>query len=194
MDTLVLTVLSQNTNDANSLEGFRRLKARFHDWGAVERAPWRRVVSAIRVSGLGNTKARRIQEILRRIHEGQRGYSLGFLKRWDMERARAYLLALPGVGPKTAACVLLFGFGWPVFPVDTHIHRVSIRLGLIDGGTTAERAHSALQLLTPDAWVYPLHMLIIRHGRAVCHARRPECGECVLGDVCPYGRERGAAG
>jgi len=165
MDELIRTILSQNTNDRNSGEGFRRLKAAFPDWAAVEKAHWRTIAAAIRVSGLANVKSRRIRDILRRIREERGDYSLEFLKRRPPEEAREYLADIPGVGPKTAACVLVFSFGMPVFPVDTHIHRVSQRLGLIPEKTGAARAHDLLQALVPDDWVYPFHMLLIRHGR-----------------------------
>ena len=190
LDELIRTVLSQNTNDRNSGEGFRRLKAAFADWAAVEKAPWRQVASAIRVSGLANIKSRRIQEILRRIREEQGKYSLGFLRDMESRAAREYLLAIPGVGPKTAACVLLFSFGKPIFPVDTHIHRVTMRLGIIEPRSGAAEAHEELQGLVPAELVYPLHLLLIRHGRETCHARNPECARCVLLDLCPCGQAR----
>ena len=186
-DSLISTLLSQNTNDRNSREGFRRLKAAFPDWAAVEKAHWRKVASAIRVSGLANVKSRRIKQILRRLREERGGYSLDFLKEWDTDVAREYLLSIPGVGPKTAACVLLFSFGRPVLPVDTHIHRVARRLGLIGPRVNAEQAHAELQAISPDAWVYPLHLLMIRHGRETCHARQPACADCVLLRMCPSG-------
>ena len=188
IDSLILTILSQNTNDKNSTEGFRRLRAAFPDWAAVEKAHWRTVAAAIRTSGLANVKSRRIRKILRRIREQHGSHSLEFLKQWNTTTARDYLLAIPGVGPKTAACVLLFAFGKPVFPVDTHIHRVTKRLGLIAPKTTAQQAHEKLQAITPDQWTYPLHMLIIRHGREICHARKPLCKRCPLLPLCPHGR------
>ena len=189
LDVLIHTILSQNTNDRNSGEGFRRLKAAFPDWAAVEKAHWRTVAAAIRVSGLANVKSRRIKDILGRVRAEQDGkHSLEFLKRRGPDAAKEYLLNIPGVGPKTAACVLLFSFGMPVFPVDTHIHRVSTRLGLLPARTSAAAAHDALQALVPADLVYPLHLLIIRHGRETCHARKPECAQCVLLSLCPYGR------
>jgi len=188
LDCLILTVLSQNTNDRNSFEGFRRLRARFRTWPAVENAPWEDVAAAIQVSGLHQVKAKRIQDILRRVRTERGRHSLEFLRAWDVKAAHDYLMAIPGVGRKTAACVLLFTFGMPVLPVDTHIHRVSRRLGLVDARATAEQAHDALQALTPDAWVYPLHLLLIQHGRTVCHARAPRCPACVLLSLCPFGK------
>jgi len=186
LDVLIQTILSQNTNDRNSGEGFRRLKAAFRNWQAVDKAHCRSVAAAIRVSGLANIKSRRIKAILKRIREERNGrYSLEFLKRRQPDAAGEYLLDLPGVGPKTAACVLLFSFGMPVFPVDTHIHRVAGRLGIISSRTTAVAAHEELQALLPAELVYPLHLLIIRHGRETCHARKPECHRCALHALCP---------
>ena len=190
LDELILTVLSQNTNDRNSSEGFRRLKAAFPNWEAVEKAPSRKVADAIRVSGLSNIKSVRIQEILRRIREERGRYSLEFLKNVAPATANEYLLAIPGVGPKTAACVLLFSFGKPVFPVDTHIHRVTQRLGIIGPKVNAEEAHRQLQAMVPPEIVYPFHLLLIRHGRETCHARNPDCPHCVLLSICPTGKAR----
>ena len=190
VDELVLTVLSQNTNDRNSSEGFRRLREAFADWAAVENAPWQSVAAAIRVSGLNNIKSRRIQKILKGIREERGDYSLEFLKDWPAAQANEYLRAIPGVGPKTAACVLAFSFGMPVFPVDTHILRVTKRLGVLPEKTDAETAHEVLQKLVPGGIVYPLHLLIIRHGRETCHARRPACERCVLLKMCPYGKRQ----
>lgn len=191
VDVLIHTILSQNTNDRNSGEGFRRLKATFADWGAVERAHWRTVAAAIRLSGLANIKSRRIQKTLKRIREERGTYSIEFLKRRPMESARDYLEAIPGVGPKTAACVLVFSFGMPAFPVDTHIHRVTQRLGLIGPKVGAADAHEVLQALVPAKWIYPFHMLVIRHGREVCRARKPECERCTLRTLCKYGQSQG---
>jgi endonuclease-3 len=190
LDELILTVLSQNTNDRNSGEGFRRLKAAFPNWEAVEKAPARQVAAAIRVSGLSNTKSARIQEMLRRLRKEHGAYSLEFLKNADAASAQEYLLSIPGVGPKTAACVLLFSFGKPVFPVDTHIHRVAQRLGILGPKVNAVEAHRQLQALVPPEIVYPLHLLLIRHGRETCHARNPDCAHCVLLSICPTGKAR----
>jgi endonuclease-3 len=190
LDELILTVLSQNTNDRNSGEGFRRLKAAFPNWAAVENAPARKVAAAIRVSGLSNIKSARIQEILRRLRQERGNYSLEFLKNRDQASSREYLLSIPGVGPKTAACVLLFSFGKPVFPVDTHIHRVTQRLGILGAKVGADEAHRFLQARVPAELVYPLHLLLIRHGRDTCHARNPECPQCVLLSLCPFGKVR----
>ncbi len=185
MDELVLTVLSQHTNDRNRDAAYARLRQSFRDWGAVARAPHAAVAQAIRATGLSNGKARSIQGILRRVQEERGDYSLEFLKGRPPEEARAYLRSLPGVGPKTAACVLLFCFGMPLFPVDTHIHRVTTRLGILASGRTAEQAHEDLAALIPPERYYPFHLMLIRHGRDTCHARRPACGECALRRLCP---------
>jgi len=185
LDQLVATILSQNTNDANSSEAFRRLRSALGTWEAVRAAPVGRIERAIRVGGLARTKARRIKRILDIIHERYGRLSLAFLADAPLDEARAALAGLPGVGPKTVGCVLMFGFGRPVLPVDTHVHRVSMRLGLIPAGTSAEKAHELLQARVPDRLVYAFHVLLIEHGRRICRARHPACGECVLADRCP---------
>jgi endonuclease-3 len=186
LDELVATVLSQHTNDTNSGAAYRELAAAFGDWEAVLRAPTRAVAEAIRTAGLANVKALRIQQILRRLRAERGDLSLEFLAGRPAPEARAYLAALPGVGPKTAACVLLFSFGMPVLPVDTHVHRVSARLGLIGPTVNAERAHDLLASLVPADLVYAFHLLMIEHGRRVCHARRPACRRCLIRRGCRY--------
>jgi endonuclease-3 len=185
LDGLIETVLSQHTSDVNSGAAFRGLKRAFATWKACMDAPAERVERAIRSGGLARQKTRSIQAILRFIHKDRGRLSLEFLRRRPMERARAYLLDLPGVGPKTAACVLLFNLGKPALPVDTHVHRVSWRLGLIPDDATAEDAHEILEPACPPKRVYAFHVLLIRHGRQICKARKPRCGECVLTDICP---------
>jgi len=183
---LVGTILSQNTNDVNRDRAFERLQDRFPTWEAVRDAPLEEVVEAIRPAGLGPTKAPRIQEALRRIAEERGRTELGFLDEMSAEEARAWLLSIPGVGPKTAAIVLLFALGRPAFPVDTHVHRVTRRLGLIPEKTSREKAHELLEALVPPEIYYPFHLNLIEHGRAVCHARNPEHDRCVLRDVCAF--------
>jgi endonuclease-3 len=187
--TLVSTILSQNTNDVNRDRAFERLRARFPTWEAVRDAPPEELVETVRPAGLAPTKAPRIQEALRRITAERGEIELAFLSELGLEEARAWLLALPGVGPKTAAIVLLFALGRPAFPVDTHVHRVARRLGLIPDRTTREKAHDLLEALVPPEIYYPFHLNLIAHGRAVCHARGPEHERCVLRGDCEYYKE-----
>jgi endonuclease-3 len=190
---LVATILSQNTNDRNRDRAYERLRERFPTWEAVRDAPLEDVIAAIRPAGLAPTKAPRIQETLRRIWAERGEFSLDFLADMPLETARAWLLSIPGIGPKTAAIVLLFAFGRPAFPVDTHIHRVCRRLGLIPARATREQAHTLLEDLIPPDLYYPLHLNLIALGRDVCHPRNPECGRCVLRDECDF-YQRGQAG
>ncbi len=184
--TLVSTLLSQNTNDVNRDRAFERLRARFPTWEAVRDAPLDALIEAVRPAGLAPTKAPRIQEALRRISDERGHPSLDFLRDMPLDDARTWLLSIPGVGPKTAAIVLLFAFGRPAFPVDTHIHRVARRLGLIPSRATREQAHTLLErLLAPEVY-YAFHLNMIAHGRQVCHAGRPECARCCLRDTCTY--------
>lgn len=182
---LVLTILSQNTSDSNSGRAFVRLMARFPDWRAVADAPVELVEEAIRPGGLAPTKAPRIQAALREVLARTGGFDLSFLEGMPLEEARAWLTSLPGVGPKTAACVLLFALGRPAMPVDTHVHRVARRLGLIPARATPEQAHALLEGIVPPDDVYALHMTLVKHGRRVCIAGRPRCSGCVLRHVCP---------
>ncbi|HRU06115.1 MAG TPA: endonuclease III, partial [Candidatus Brocadiia bacterium] len=185
LDQLIATVLSQHTNDANSGRAFRELKRRFPRWELAAAAQPADIKDAIRTAGLAGAKSRSILRILAQVKADWGRYSLAKLKTQPPKDARQYLLSLPGVGPKTAACTLLFSFGMPVFPVDTHILRVTKRLGLLPPGATAEQAHDLLGQAAPHELCYPLHILIIWHGRRVCRARKPECGRCVLSDRCP---------
>ncbi len=186
VDCLVDTILSQNTSRANSRAGFARLCKQFDDWDAVADAPVEQIAEAIRLSGLGQTKAPRIRRILRRIRQNRGTIDLEHLGQVDPDQAFEYLLAFDGVGPKTAWCVLLFGFGMDVFPVDTHIHRIAIRLGWIGSDVSAEAAHEQLRPLVPTGWRYDLHVLLIQHGRTTCKARSPRCGVCCLTDLCHW--------
>ena len=184
--TLVNTILSQNTNDVNRDTAYERLKQRFSNWDEVRDAPQEEVVEAIRPAGLGPTKAPRIQGALRNVTEREGEITLDFLRDMSTAEARRWLTDLPGVGPKTAAIVLCFALGKPAFPVDTHVHRVSLRLGLIPEGTSREKAHSVLEEIVPKDLYYPFHLNLIAHGRAICHARNPECERCPLQDSCDY--------
>jgi endonuclease-3 len=189
---LVMTILSQNTTDRNSGRAYTALRRRFPDWQAVIDAPTAEVYAAIQPAGLGNVKAPRIQHTLAAIQERTGTLSLDHLETMSLEEARAWLLSLDGVGPKTAACVLLFALGKPALPVDTHVHRVSLRLGLIAPRTSAERAHALLEAALPPDTVYAFHLNLIQHGRLVCHARRPACERCSLTEQCAYFGTQGA--
>jgi endonuclease-3 len=190
LDSLVGTILSQNTSDRNSHAAFEELLRRFDDWDAVRRAPAARIARAIRRAGLSNQKAPRIKTILNKIRDDRGELSLEFLHEMPTDRAVEYLRALPGVGPKTAACVLMFACRKPVLPVDTHVHRVSRRLGLIGPRTDAGKAHEELARLVPKRQVLEFHVQLIRHGRSVCSARNPQCEACPLLDLCPEGQKR----
>ena len=194
LDALVATILSQNTSDANSGAAFEELRRRFDDWDAVRRAPSARIARAIRQAGLSNQKAPRIRAILQKIYDERGKLSLGFLQYMQTPQALEYLRRLPGVGPKTAACVLLFACRKPVLPVDTHVHRVSRRLGLIGPKTDAAKAHDELARLVPAGRVLDFHVQLIRHGRSRCSARRPGCEDCPLLDLCCEGPKRLQAG
>jgi endonuclease III len=183
IDELVLTVLSQNTNDRNRDVAYARLRERFESWDEVREAPVEEVEEAIRPGGLAPTKAVRIQRILQALDDG-----LDWLEEVPVEEARAYLEGLPGVGRKTAACVLLFSFGKPEIPVDTHVYRVGSRLGLFRPGASFDEAHDELLRLADPEDAYEIHVLLIRHGRRTCTARAPRCAECPLRRMCPYGR------
>lgn len=186
VETLVSTIISQNTNDINRDRAFEQLRERFATWEQVRDAAEEEIVEAIRLAGLGPTKAPRIQTALRRITEREGEISLEFLRDMSTEAARAWLTELPGVGPKTAAIVLCFALGKPAFPVDTHVHRVTQRLGLIPTGTSREKAHDVLEDIVPEQVYYPFHLNLIAHGRAICHSRTPECQSCVLCEDCDY--------
>jgi endonuclease III len=198
---LVLTVLSQSTNDRNRDVAFLRLRNRFPSWEAVRDAPLAEVEEAIRPGGISKVKSARIQAILRAIaeeaaplgHDSERPgggvrdgeLSLDWLPRAELSDARDYLVALPGVGRKTAACVLLFACGLRDVPVDTHVSRVGTRLHLLQGGAPFERMHEQMLALTPPGQELELHVNLLRHGRRTCHARSPECEDCALARMCP---------
>jgi endonuclease III len=187
VDELIATVISQHTSDINTARAFSSLKKRFPSWHDVVYAPTSEVADAIRAGGLANTKAPRIQRILLEIENREGSIDLASLNIRSDEEATQYLVSLPGVGPKTAACVLLFSMGRDAFPVDTHVHRVAERLGLIPARTNAQRAHLLLTELVPAELRYEFHMQLIQHGRGVCKSARPMCSECVLFDLCEMG-------
>ncbi len=191
LDTLIETVLSQSTNDRNRDRAFARLKARFPTWDAVRRASTREIAAAIRVGGLARIKSMRIKRILQEIERRTGALDLSFLCRAPLEEALGFLRSLDGVGPKTAACVLLFACGRPVFPVDTHIRRVAGRLGLIPQRCSDKRAHQQLGHLIPARHCYAAHINLIRLGRDVCRPRNPRCEVCCLIQYCAYAHETG---
>jgi endonuclease III len=182
---LVLTLLSQNTSDTNSGRAFIRLLDAFPDWQAIVDADVKDIERAIEPGGLAPTKAPRLRAILREVYARRGEFDLSFLAELPLDDARAWLRSLPAVGPKTAACVLLFALGKPALPVDTHVHRVARRLGLVAEHSTAEQAHELLESLVAPEQVYPFHIQLIKHGRRTCTARRPKCPSCPLRGDCP---------
>ena len=180
-------MLSQNTADVNTDRTYAALRRRFPTWSEVRDAPVEQVERAIALGGLSHTKAPRIGQILRALSPPGGEPDLGALDALDDDAALSYLQSLPGVGPKTAACVLLFSLGRPAMPVDTHVHRVAGRLGLLDPGVSAAAAHGLLTTMAgpAPADIYAAHVGLVRHGRRVCHARRPACGRCSLRGICP---------
>jgi len=189
LNELVFTVLSQNTSDINSHRAFRDLKRAFPNWDGVLRADHRKLAQTIRVAGLSEIRAARIKGVLREIKARFGSLSLASLSSMDGVEAYEFLKSLTGVGPKTAACVMLFSLHKPFMPVDTHIHRVSMRLGLIEKKTTTEAAQQLFMKSIPEAKLYAFHVNVIRHGRTICRARNPLCPRCVLSPRCRYYRE-----
>jgi endonuclease-3 len=185
LEELVLTVLSQHTSDLNAERSFEGLRAAFPTWDAVVRARTTRVADAIRSGGLADTKAPRIQSILREIWERRGAFDLSYLRDLPDGQARAELMSLPGVGPKTAAVVLSFSLDRDAMPVDTHVHRVTRRLGWIPSTASAERADRLLHELIPAGMRTELHVALIRLGREICKAPTPRCRQCPLNDICP---------
>jgi len=192
---LVGTILSQHTSDINSGRAYKQLVATFPTWEEVRDAPTNKIVEAIKCGGLAKIKAPRIQDALLTLTERQQAqggtkslaeYLYDELMKRTSEEAWSYLLSIPGVGPKTAACVLMFNLNRPILPIDTHVLRVSHRLGLIGPKVNADQAHTLLAKITPPEWVYPLHVNLIIHGRQICHAQRPECSRCTLHQECAF--------
>jgi endonuclease-3 len=188
LDELVLTILSQNTNDRNRDVAYTRLRSRFDDWAQVSAAAVAQIEEAIRPGGISRVKSERIQQILQVIERQTGSLDLGWLEHAPREKTFEYLESLPGVGRKTAACVLLFSYDRPELPVDTHVYRCASRLGLIRPKASFEEAHDVLLELTDPEDVYELHVNLIRHGRRLCLPRQPRCPQCPLLRVCPYGR------
>lgn len=189
VDELVSTILSQNTNDTNRDRAFNALRAKYPTWEAVRDAPTAEVVDAIRPAGLANQKGPRIQQVLREITSERGSLDLSFLKDLPFEEARAWLMKFNGVGPKTAAIVLCFSLGRPAFPVDTHIYRVSGRIGLRPEKMTVEDAHTHLEAVFPPEAYYAAHLNIISLGREVCSARKPNCPDCPVRKLCDTGKK-----
>jgi endonuclease-3 len=186
LDELISTILSQNTNDINRDRAYLSLRAQFSSWEAVRDAPQGEVIDAIRPAGLANQKGPRIQAVLREITQETGDLNLDFLREMSPFEAREWLMKFNGVGPKTAAIVLLFSLDKPAFPVDTHIYRVTGRIGLRPQKMNAEQAHQHLEQLLPPSAYYAAHLNIIRLGREICQARQPKCLQCPLKDLCLY--------
>ena len=182
---LILTILSQHTSDTNSGRAFARLLSLFPDWDAVRMAPTRDIVATISTAGLSTIKGPRIKEVLQQVKDRVGNFDLAFLCEMPLNDARAWLMSLPGVGPKTAACVLLFGLGRPAMPVDTHVFRVAKRLGLLPPKASPDAAHQILESMVSPDQVFAFHVALIKHGRRICHAPTPSCNGCILNTICP---------
>ena len=185
LSVLIGTILSQNTSDVNSHRAFDKLIETFGTWEQVAQAGVDEIAEAIKDGGLNRIKAVRIKASLQSILDSHGSLDLGFLVNRPSSEAREWLEKLPGVGPKTAACVLLFSLGKPALPVDTHVYRVSKRLGLINSKVSPEEAHRLLETMVPEDKRYEFHLLMLAHGRRVCQARRPLCQECIFQQQCP---------
>ena len=187
-DELILTILSQNTNDINRDRAFTELKRIFPSWHKVAAARTSKIAEAIHAGGLATIKSKRLRTILNQIRERAPDYSLTFLKNMTDNEVREYLLSFTGVGPKTAACVLLFSLGRKVMPVDTHVHRVGLRLGIIPKGYNADKAHEWFRELNLQVDIQQLHLNLIAHGRTLCRPHNPKCEICPLRRYCLYFR------
>jgi endonuclease III len=190
VDCLIRTVLSQNTNDVNRDRAFDSMIDRFKTWEGVLKADVRSIAASIKAGGLSNTKSKRIKEILKSIKSERGKIELDFLRGIDTDQTEQKLLTYPGVGLKTARCVQIFSLGQATFPVDTHIFRITKRLGLIAGKTTPEQAHQQLGRAVSQDKMYTFHINLIKHGRKLCRARNPLCPQCPLLSHCPYGKKQ----
>jgi endonuclease III len=190
LDELVLTILSQNTTSANCQRAFENLRSKFPSWDDVRTAPVRKIAESIRCGGLADIKAGRIRSILQQIYDHQGTLDLEWLSNLSIDDAASYLLRFEGVGPKTASCVLLFSLCKPALPVDTHVHRVALRVGLIPAGADANAAHRILREVVPPERVYSFHMNAIALGRKICRPTSPKCEICPLNRECDFGRKR----
>lgn len=186
MDELVSCILSQSTTDLNRDRAFFALKERYPSWQQVMDAPTPELVDVLRQAGLANQKAPRIQAVLRRIYSERGAYNIDFLRDMPIEEAKNWLTSLDGVGPKTAAIVLCFAFGLPAFPVDTHIHRVGMRIGFLPDKISADKAHPVMEAIAPPDDYFAFHIYLIKHGRDTCTARRPYCERCPITDFCDF--------
>jgi endonuclease-3 len=189
LSVLIETILSQNTSDNNSHKAFANLKSEFKNWEKIRKAKVKKIADAIRSGGLAETKALRIKSILNQIYEENSNLNLAFLKRWRTDRLKSWLRRFKGVGDKTIACVLLFSLKRPAMPVDTHVLRVSKRLGLVLQKSDANEAETILEKLVPENWIYQFHLNLIAHGRMVCKSANPNCQECVLIENCEFGKK-----
>jgi endonuclease-3 len=182
---LIRTILSQNTTDKNSLRAYANLLERFPTWEELMDAEIEEIIEPIRLGGLANTKAKKIKNALIEINSREGKIDLEFLADYELNKAEEYLVSLNGVGPKTAACVLIFSFNFPIMPVDTHIHRVANRLGIVDTKTRV-KTQEAMKSIIPNEEIYNFHLNLIEHGRKICKATTPQCSNCFLSNLCKY--------
>lgn len=186
MDELISCILSQSTTDANRDRGFDALKRQYETWEQVHHAPTDELIETIRPAGLANSKAPYIQGSLESIFEERGAYNIDFIETMPVDEAKVWLQNLPGVGPKTAAIVLCFAYNRPAFPVDTHVHRLGKRIGLLPEKISANKAHEHMEAVVPSEEYYAFHLQLIYHGRAICKARNPQCAVCPLQAYCNY--------
>ena len=185
LDELIFTVLTQNTSDINAEKAFKNLKSRYINWDEIAKSTDEKLERIIRIGGLGKQKSIRIKKILKEIYLRTGGYNLSILKDMTFNEVKEWLITLPGVGPKTAAVVMSFALKLPAFPVDTHIHRISKRLGYINKNTSAEKAHEIMENIILPEDRFDFHILLITHGRKICKANNPKCSICPLTSYCP---------
>jgi endonuclease-3 len=190
LDELILTILSQSTTDVNSRRAFANLKDRFPAWESARRARLSSIIDAIKSGGLANAKSIVIKNALNEIQARRKNLDLSFLQTAPLEEAREFLTSLAGVGPKTAACVLLFACGREIFPMDTHILRITKRVGIVPEKSGDEQAHQLMEKLVPPKKHYSLHVNLIRHGRQICRPQNPKCDKCSLIEHCDYGQSK----
>ncbi len=186
LDMLIGTILSQNTTDRNSGQAMQQLKERYPTYEAVLAAPEAELIDTIRIAGLGNQKGPRIKRALQTLLDERGEFDLEFLGEMDADEARAWLTSIKGIGLKTASIVISFGFNGKAFPVDTHVNRVSQRIGFTPQGTTPDKAHYIMEAIVPPEDYFSAHLQLIQHGRTLCKARSPKCSECPIKDHCDY--------